>query len=253
MKFGIPLDRIVATARAMTSMPNVKLVGLASHLGSQIGDAAPYAVAAKTLVELKRTIEHEKIAQISTLDLGGGLGVTDDDGSALNLAAYADALRIAAQEPGVDILIEPGRFLVAEAGVLVTRVLYRKHSGGKEIVITDAGMNDFIRPALYESHHAIDAVSTDAPPSLRANIVGPVCESGDFFANDREITDIAPGQLLALRTAGAYGYSMASNYNSRPRSAEVLVDGDRFAVITTRESDADLTRRETVTPEWIED
>jgi diaminopimelate decarboxylase len=137
--------------------------------------------------------------------------------------------------------------------VLVTRVLYRKHSGGKEIVITDAGMNDFIRPSLYASHHAIDSASSDAEPTLRANIVGPVCESGDFFANNRLIADVAPGDLLVLRATGAYGYSMASNYNSRPRPAEVLVDGSRFAVITERESDADLTRRETFAPDWIED
>ncbi len=253
MKFGIPLDRVIAVARAMSYMTNVKLIGLASHLGSQIGDATPYALAAKALVQLKRDIEGENLAQLTTLDLGGGLGVTDDDGSSLDLGAYADALRIAAAEPGVEILIEPGRFLVAESGVLVTRVLYRKHSGGKEIVITDAGMNDFIRPSLYASHHAIDSASSDAEPTLRANIVGPVCESGDFFANNRLIADVAPGELLVLRATGAYGYSMASNYNSRPRPAEVLVDGSRFAVITERESDADLTRRETFAPDWIED
>jgi diaminopimelate decarboxylase len=153
----------------------------------------------------------------------------------------------------VSVIVEPGRFLVAESGVLLTRVLYRKRSGGKNIVITDAGMNDFIRPSLYESHHDIEAVSGDDAPGLRADIVGPVCESGDFFANDRVIANVAPGELLALRTTGAYGYSMASNYNSRPRPAEVLVDGDRFAVITERESDADLMRRETLAPEWIED
>ena len=252
MKFGIPLDRVMAVARTTSHMPNVKLIGLASHLGSQIGDATPYALAAKALVQLKREIEGENLARLTTLDLGGGLGVTDDDGSSLDLRAYADALRIAAAEPGVEILIEPGRFLVAESGVLVTRVLYRKHSGGKEIVITDAGMNDFIRPSLYASHHAIDSASSDAAPTLRANIVGPVCESGDFFANNRLIADVAPGELLVLRATGAYGYSMASNYNSRPRPAEVLVDGSRFAVITERESDADLTRRETFSPDWIE-
>lgn len=253
MKFGIPHDQILSVARAMATMPNVKLTGLAAHLGSQIGDAAPYALAAKLLVALKRNIEKEGIATISTLDLGGGLGVTYDREAAPDLAAYAEALGIAASAPGVTILVEPGRFLVADSGVLVTRVLYRKHSGGKEIVVTDAGMNDFIRPSLYESHHAIEAVSAGDAPEVRANIVGPVCESGDFFANDRVIADVAPGQLLVLRTAGAYGYSMASNYNSRPRPAEVLVDGDRFAIITERESDADLTRRERLAPEWIED
>lgn len=252
MKFGIPHDRIVPVARMISTMPNIQLVGLAAHLGSQIGDAAPYALAGRTLVGLKREIESEGLGSIASLDLGGGLGVTYHEEAEPDLAAYAQALGIAADEPGVEILVEPGRFLVADSGVLLTRVLYRKHSGGKDIVITDAGMNDFIRPSLYESRHAIESVATDAEPSLRANIVGPVCESGDFFANDRVITDVVPGQLLALRTAGAYGYSMASNYNSRPRPAEVLVDGERFAVITERETDADLTRREIAAPRWME-
>ncbi|HEY5087592.1 MAG TPA: diaminopimelate decarboxylase [Gemmatimonadaceae bacterium] len=253
MKFGIPHDQILPTARAMAAMPNVRLTGLAAHLGSQITDAAPYALAAQVLVRLKHDIEHAGLARIATLDLGGGLGVTHDEEVAPDLSAYARALGIAASEPGVAILVEPGRFLVADAGVLLTRVLYRKHSGGKEIVVTDAGMNDFIRPSLYESHHTIEAVSAGDAPKLRANVVGPVCESGDFFATDRVIADVAPGDLLVLRTAGAYGYSMASNYNSRPRPAEVLVDGDRFAIITERESEADLTCRETLVLEWIED
>jgi diaminopimelate decarboxylase len=253
MKFGIPHDRILAVVQSMAGMPNVKLVGLASHLGSQIGDAAPFALAAGVLVQLKHSIEAAGAGRVDTLDLGGGLGVTYDEEAAPDLAAYAAALGVAAAEPGVSVIVEPGRFLVAESGVLLTRVLYRKRSGGKNIVITDAGMNDFIRPSLYESHHDIEAVSGDDAPGLRADIVGPVCESGDFFANDRVIANVAPGELLALRTTGAYGYSMASNYNSRPRPAEVLVDGDRFAVITERESDADLMRRETLAPEWVED
>ena len=253
MKFGIPHDRILPAVQSMAAMPNLKLTGLAAHLGSQIGDAAPYALAAHILVGLKQSIEAGGLGLITTLDLGGGLGVTYDAEVPPDLGAYAAALGIAAAEAGVTVLVEPGRFLVAESGVLLTRVLYRKRSGGKNIVITDAGMNDFIRPSLYESHHAIEAVSGDNAPTLRADIVGPVCESGDFFANDRVIADVAAGDLIALRTTGAYGYSMASNYNSRRRPAEVLVDDDRFAVITERESDADLTRRETLTPEWIED
>jgi diaminopimelate decarboxylase len=253
MKFGIPHDRILSVVQDMAAMPNLKLTGLAAHLGSQIGDAAPYALAAHILVGLKQSIEAGGLGVITTLDLGGGLGVTYDAEVPPDLGAYAAALGIAAAEAGVSVLVEPGRFLVAESGVLLTRVLYRKRSGGKNIVITDAGMNDFIRPSLYESHHAIEAVSGDDAPALRADIVGPVCESGDFFANDRLIADVAAGDLIALRATGAYGYSMASNYNSRPRPAEVLVDDDRFAVITERESDADLTRRETLTPDWIED
>lgn len=253
MKFGIAHDSAVEIARAMVAMPNLKLVGLAAHLGSQIDDASPYARAAEVLVALKRRIEDAGIATISTLDLGGGLGIAPSDENESYLDAFADALGVAAAEPGIEILIEPGRFIVADAGVLLTRVLYRKRSGGTEIVITDAGMNDFIRPSLYESLHAIERVDSAAEATLLANVVGPVCESGDFFATDRLIPEVAPGKLLVVRTAGAYGYSMASNYNSRPRPAEVLVDGDRFALITERESDADLTRREISAPQWIED
>jgi diaminopimelate decarboxylase len=253
MKFGIPHDQVVRIARVIKEMPNLKLTGLAAHLGSQLDDAAPYTLAAQLLVQLKHEIESDGIARIGTIDLGGGLGLTPDEETSQYLTAYSDALRIATDEPDTEVLIEPGRFLVADSGVLLTRVLYRKHGGEKDIIITDAGMNDFIRPSLYASHHAIEAVSMDDNPTLHANVVGPVCETGDFFARDRMISDVAPGQLLAVRTAGAYGYSMASNYNSRPRPAEVLVDGGRFAVITERESDADLTRRETSAPQWVED
>ena len=251
MKFGIPHATVVSVARAMLELPNLKLTGLAAHLGSQIDDAEPYVRAARLLVTLKKEIEASGLATIASLDLGGGLGIDRDEESSDFLDAYVGALRIAAEEPDTDVLIEPGRFLVADAGVLLTRVLYRKSSGGTEIVITDAGMNDFIRPSLYESKHEIEGV-IDGPTDLLANVAGPVCESGDFFATERMVPDVAPGQLLVVRTAGAYGYSMASNYNSRPRPPEVLVDGDRFAVITERESDADLTRRETSAPQWIE-
>lgn len=252
MKFGIPNDRVLDVARDARRMSNVRITGIAAHIGSQIFDPAPYRTAAAILVGLKRELERAALAMITTIDVGGGLAVTYESEEHPDLAAYADALRPVAAEPGVQLVVEPGRFLVAESGVLLTRVLYRKRSGGQDIVITDAGMNDLIRPSLYASHHAVDAVGSDAAPTLRANVVGPVCESGDFFARDRLITDVAPGDLVALRTAGAYGYVMASNYNSRRRPAEVLVDGDRYAVITERERDEDLTRRETLTPEWRE-
>ncbi|HEV2644010.1 MAG TPA: diaminopimelate decarboxylase [Candidatus Elarobacter sp.] len=252
MKFGIPRDRVLDVARRTASMPHVELIGLATHIGSQISQAEPYALAVKVLLSLKHAIEREGVAVLRTLDAGGGLAVTYDRETSPDLRAYAAALAPLAASPGVRILIEPGRFLVAESGVLLARVLYRKHSGGTEIVITDAGMNDLIRPALYESHHRIDVVGGQDDETVRANIVGPVCESGDFFARDREIPSVQPGELLALRTVGAYGYVMASNYNSRPRPAEVLVDGDRFAVITARETLDDLIGRETLTPTWMD-
>jgi diaminopimelate decarboxylase len=252
MKFGIPHDAIVAMARTMRDMPNVQLVGLATHVGSQVGGVEAYAQSAYLLVELKRQIEQEGVASITTLDLGGGLALVSDDDRVAYLAEFAAAVAIAAEAPDVQVIIEPGRFIVADAGVLLTRVLYRKRSGGKEIVIADAAMNDFIRPSLYDSVHGIDVVDGNSR-LIRANVVGPVCESGDFFAIDREMPDVEPGDLLAIRAAGAYGYSMASNYNSRPRPVELLVDGEKFAIITERESDVDLTRRETAAPQWIED
>lgn len=253
MKFGIPNDRVLDVAReARESMRNVRVTGVAVHIGSQIFDPAPYRAAADVLVQLKRELDGAQLATITTIDVGGGLAVRYEDEQRPDVAAYAQALRPAADEPGVQLFVEPGRFLVAEAGVLLARVLYRKRSGGQDIVITDAGMNDLIRPSLYASHHAVESVSSDAPPSLRANVVGPVCESGDFLARDRVITDVQPGDLIVLRTAGAYGYVMASNYNSRRRPAEVLVDGDRYAVVTERERDEDLTRREALNPAWRE-
>lgn len=251
MKFGIPHDRVVHVARRAQTMPNISLTGLAAHVGSQVSTAEPYRRAAMILIGLKHALKREGVASITLLDVGGGLSVTYDTEDRPDLAEYAAALAPMGKEDGTSIIIEPGRFLVAESGTLLARVLYRKRSGDNEIVITDAGMNDLIRPSLYESHHGIDLVGSEAPAAMRANIVGPVCESGDFFARDRSMPALEPGDLLALRTVGAYGFSMASNYNSRTRPAEVLVDGSAFAVITERETYADLTRRETLTPNWV--
>jgi diaminopimelate decarboxylase len=150
---------------------------------------------------------------------------------------------------GLRIILEPGRFLVGNAGVLLTRVLYRKRSGGKEFIIADAGMTDLLRPSHYNAFHRIEAVNPTGRTTL-ADVVGPICESGDFLALDRQIDDAQPGDLLAVQSTGAYGFVMSSNYNSRPRPAEVLVDGDRFAVITRRESYDDLIRNEEKSPAW---
>jgi diaminopimelate decarboxylase len=155
----------------------------------------------------------------------------------------------AARALGLELIVEPGRFLVGNAGVLVTRVLDRKHSGGKEYVVTDAGMNDLLRPSHYQAFHRIEAAAAGRGRVV-ADIVGPVCESGDFLALDRDVDDVHPGDLLVVHSAGAYGFVMASNYNARPRPAEVLVDGDRFAVARGREEYEDLVRHETPTPDW---
>ncbi len=154
---------------------------------------------------------------------------------------------------GLELIVEPGRYLVAEAGVLLARVLYRKRSGGRDVLVTDTGMNDLLRPSHYDAYHRIEPVQAPADLSRepsRFDVVGPICESGDFLALDRELADVDEGALLSVFTTGAYGMSMASNYNARPRPVEVLVDGDRWAVITAREAYADLVRRETTSPEW---
>jgi diaminopimelate decarboxylase len=150
----------------------------------------------------------------------------------------------------VQLIVEPGRFLVAEAGVLLTEVLYRKESGGKHFMIVDSGMNDLIRPSLYEAYHGIEPVLSTHAPMQTVDVVGPICESGDFLALDRVMPDVGAGTLLAVQHAGAYGYVMSSNYNSRPNPAEVLVDGDRWAVVTVRQTLDELVRHERISPEW---
>ena len=248
-KFGIPFDEVPDAARLAGALPNVRLVGLDMHIGSQLATFEPYGQALARLVELLARVRAEGADAIRFLDVGGGLSVTYLDEPPTDVEAFARGVIAATRDLGVTLILEPGRFLVAEAGVLLTRVLYRKRSGGKEYVITDAGMNDLVRPSHYDAYHAIAAVAPTGAKVV-ADVVGPVCESGDFLALDRETDDTAPGELLAVHTAGAYGYVMASNYNSRPRPAEVLVDGDRYAVATERERYEDLVRLERVALEW---
>lgn len=249
MKFGIPDDQVLDVVKAAQGMPNISIVGVAAHLGSQISNPDPFSITAAQLVDLAEQITGMGVTTLRYLDIGGGIAVTYDDETPTDLHAFAESVRPFVQRSRLSLVLEPGRYLVAESGVLVTRVVYRKHSGGKEIVITDGAMNDLIRPALYEAYHTIEAVES-CDREITADIVGPVCESGDFFGLDRRLGDVRSGDLIAIRTAGAYGFTMASNYNSRPRCAEVLVDGGRYAVVTQRETFEDLVRRETVTPTW---
>ena len=186
------------------------------------------------------------------LDVGGGLSVPYEDEPPADVEQFASGVSAMVRDTGLELVLEPGRFLVANAGVLLTRVLYRKRSGGKEYVITDAGMNDLMRPSHYRAFHRVEAVTPTGRRAV-ADVVGPVCETGDFFALEREMDDVEPGDLLAVRSAGAYGYVMASNYNSRPRAVEVMVDGDRYAVVTERETYDDLVRRERTTLDWSTD
>lgn len=248
-KFGIPRDDVARLVSLVRELPHVELRGLGMHLGSQIGNADPMRDALPRLLAAIAAARAEGHA-IAYMDVGGGLAVPyHAEEPEADIADYAGVVLAAARETGLTLLLEPGRFLVAEAGALVTEVLYRKHAAGKDFIVTDAGMNDLVRPALYQAYHRIEAVES-AAGTIVADLVGPICESGDFFAKDRELPDVGAGALLAVQTAGAYGYTMSSNYNSRPRPAEVLVDGDRFAVITERERLEDLVRLERAHLQW---
>ncbi|HUQ99435.1 MAG TPA: diaminopimelate decarboxylase [Gemmatimonadaceae bacterium] len=249
MKFGIPFDEALAVAKTAAGLSNVRLLGLDMHVGSQISQFAPYEVGVQRLLHLRREIERETKLKMQYLDVGGGLAVTYNAEQSVDVGHFGEVIAALVGGSGLKIVLEPGRFLVGNAGVLLTRVLYRKRSGGKNFVITDAGMTDLLRPSHYNAFHRIEPVTPRGRTTV-ADVVGPICESGDFLALDRQIDDAQPGDLLAIQSTGAYGFVMASNYNSRPRPAEVLVDGDKFAVITKRESYDDLIQNEQVNPDW---
>ena len=249
MKFGIPFDEALSVAKVAVTLPNIRLLGLDMHVGSQISQFAPYEVGLQRLLHLRREIERDTKVRLEYLDIGGGLAVAYDSETAVDIGHFGEVINALVGGSGLRIILEPGRFLVGNAGVLLTRVLYRKRSGGKEFIITDAGMTDLLRPSHYNAFHRIDAVKPTGRTTV-ADVVGPICESGDFLALDRQIDDAQAGDLLAVQSTGAYGFVMSSNYNSRPRPAEVLVDDDKFAVITRRETYDDLIRNEDPRPDW---
>jgi diaminopimelate decarboxylase len=248
-KFGIPFDDVLAVAHVASSLPNARLVGLDMHIGSQIFRLDPYLDGVDRLAGLLGELRASGVDSIRYLDIGGGLGVAYDDEETPDLQRFAASLVPRVRATGLTLLMEPGRYIVGNAGVLLTRVLYRKHSGGRDFLITDAGMTELIRPSHYDAYHRIEPVRASVG-RMTADVVGPVCESGDFLALGREMAQANAGDLLAVFDVGAYGYVMASNYNTRPRGAEVLVDADRYAVVTARERYEDLVRLEQVDPEW---
>jgi diaminopimelate decarboxylase len=251
-KFGIPIDEALEAARQALAMPNIALLGLDMHIGSQVFQLEPYRDGLDRLLDLYAQIRALGATGIRYLDIGGGFAVSYEDEAPMDLEAFAAALLPKVRQSGLSLIVEPGRFIVGNAGVLLARVMYRKRAGGKEYLISDAGMNDLLRPSHYDAYHAVEAVRARDTRSI-VDVVGPVCESGDFFALDREVDDVDTGDLIVVRTTGAYGYVMSFNYNARPRVAEVLVDGDRFAVVTRRESYEDLVRLEPKQPEWRTD
>lgn len=249
MKFGIPFDETLVVARKCLSMDNIALIGLDMHVGSQITQFEPYEIGVGRLLQLKNEIEAAGASHLRYLDIGGGLAVSYDAEHPVNVGAFAEVVTRLVAPTGLEVIVEPGRFLVGNAGILLTRVLYRKRSGGKEFMIVDAGMNDLIRPSHYNAYHRIEAVNPNGE-TVTADVVGPVCESGDFLGLHRDVDDARPGDLVAVLSAGAYGYVMGSNYNSRPRVAEVMVEDGRYGVVTEREEYSDLVRREQLEPEW---
>jgi diaminopimelate decarboxylase len=228
-------------------LENLEIVGDDCHIGSQITEAEPFQDALKNLTALIGELKSMGI-NIRYLDMGGGLGITYADETPPSLREYAAALISQLEDMQLQLVLEPGRVLVGNAGILVTEVLYRKSGEVKNFVIVDAGMNDLMRPTLYNAFHAIEPVVISQKDGMIADVVGPICESGDFLALDRSISYVESGDLMAVMSAGAYGFVMSSNYCSRPRVAEVMVKGDRFDVVKARENYEDLVRGETVPP-----
>lgn len=249
-KFGVAMIEAYSLYGQAARCKFLEPVGVSVHIGSQIRSADPFGQALRRVVDLVRELRSQGVA-IRHIDAGGGLGISyhlEDSGDGVDpfdptaaVGAYAQQIRAALTGFDGELLLEPGRFVIAQAGALVTRVLYEKRNGDKSFVITDAAMNDLIRPALYQAYHAILPLRhTSRGHSAKVDVVGPVCETGDFFARDRKLPRMTSGEYVALLDAGAYGMSLGSNYNSRPRAVEVLVDGRRHRLIRRRETMRDL-------------
>lgn len=245
-KFGLPLEEVPALWRRAASLPGLRPRGVDCHIGSQLLALEPVGAALDRVVGLVRRLRAEGHA-VESVDVGGGLGVRYVDEQPPTPEAWAQAVRERIEPLGVELVLEPGRVLTANAGLLLTRVLYRKESRGKRFLIVDAAMNDLPRPALYGARHAVLAAREGAA-TIEGDLVGPVCETGDFLARERPLPDVGPGELLAVLSAGAYCRSMASNYNSRPRGAEVLVRGAEAHLVTARETLEQLAAGEALPP-----
>ncbi len=246
-KFGVAFDDATAVYEAAAAMPNIAVNGVDCHIGSQITELAPFIEALDLILGLVDKLEAKGI-HISHIDVGGGIGITYADETPPEFTAYAKAILDKINVRNVKLLFEPGRALVGNAGVLLTKVEYLKMGEAKNFAIVDAAMNDLMRPALYDAYHDIQAVKSRAGEVSTYEIVGPVCESGDFLGHDRKF-NLQEGDLLAIMSAGAYGMSMASNYNTRGRAAEIMVDGNKIHVIRQREKVVDLFALESTLPQ----
>ena len=245
-KFGIDIREVQGLFERAARFKNVDLAGISCHIGSQLLDFSPLLESVDRMLELARRLRQQGF-EIRFLDLGGGVGIPykpEDEGP--ELAAFLHRVTEHVSGAGLEVLFEPGRSVVAESGVLLTKVLYRKTTAKKIFVVVDAAMNDLIRPSLYNAHHEIIPVKRAAAARITADVVGPVCESSDFLALDREMPDVAAGDVLAVCSAGAYSFAMSSNYNARPRVPEVMVEGATWRVVRRRETHEDLIRGESL-------
>jgi diaminopimelate decarboxylase len=248
-KFGIDILRAPMAYRLASQLPNLKIVGIDCHIGSQLIEVEPVIQALRKLKKMVEDLRKEGI-EIQYLDLGGGLGITYEDEEPPHPIEYASNILEEIKGFGCTLILEPGRVIVGNAGILVTKVLYTKENEEKRFFIVDAGMNDLVRPSFYGSYHQILPVKEKAREEVVADIVGPLCESGDFLAKGRKMPKVNPGELIAVMSAGAYGFVMSTNYNSRPRVAEVIVRDDQMFVIRQRESYEDLIRGENI-PDFL--
>ena len=248
-KFGIDINRALMAYRLAARLPHLEIVGIDCHIGSQLIEAEPFVEALRKLKGLVEQLRRERVT-IRYLDLGGGLGITYEDEEPPDPVEYASNILEEIRGFNCTLILEPGRVIVGNAGILVTKVLYFKENEAKRFVIVDAGMNDLVRPSYYGSFHQVLPVRQESREEIVADVVGPICESSDFLAKDRKIPRPNQGELLAVMSAGAYGFSMSTNYNSRPRLAEVLVRDDQMFVIRQRESYEDLVRGEEI-PEFL--
>jgi diaminopimelate decarboxylase len=234
-----------------SGLENLEVSGISCHIGSQLTEVRPFVDALKKIKTLIAKLQESGIS-IKTLDIGGGLGITYDTEEPPHPRDYAEAIKGELGSTDLTLIFEPGRVITGNAGILVTKVVYTKSAGDKNFLIVDAAMNDLMRPSLYNSFHDILPVTRSGRSKITADIVGPICESGDFFAKARDIEAYEPGELMAVMSAGAYGFSMSSSYNSRPRVCEVMVKGDSFYTIRARESYEDLVRGESI-PAFLAD
>jgi diaminopimelate decarboxylase len=248
-KFGIPIDNALEYYKLAKSLKNIDVIGIHKHIGSQLTKVSPFVDALKRILILVDSLTAQGI-KIDCLDIGGGLGITYRDEEPPVPEDLARNLLPLLGKRKLTLLMEPGRSIVGNAGILVTKTLYLKEGLEKSFIIVDAGMNDLMRPSLYGAYHHIQPVVKNRREKIVADIVGPICESGDFLAKDRELQKVKQGEYLAVMSAGAYGFTMSSNYNSRPKAAEVMVKGSKYALVRKRETFNDLVRGESI-PEFI--